>query len=392
MKMVRPLRRVRSVLLSCVLAVVALLGTAPAASAAPAAFGIEWQVWGTVYGQDGTVSLCPTVTAWDPAQTLQLQVLQNGTWVTKRTYAAGQLQYWDCAEPTVASLVGSLGTYQLRAVTSATVTSQAAAAQTTVTLARGPGSVEVASTAYTFTTASKGVRATVSHAHAQHLVLQRKSGTAWVTVSSATAPNTGASVPLRLAVSNLAGLSWYRVVMGSTPFETAFFSSSFPIHQTDAVRYGSYIALARRYMTPFCPLTPIFINTPAVSPGQWAVGMAPYSWSSWNGSNTLTSRIELRAGLTATSLRHVALHECGHVVQSRAMVEKRYDIEEAAANRLYPGTGMEGQADCMAYSYVRSARDLYYVRGCSAAQLSDAYRMWHAYGWKYQSPVYTWKS
>jgi hypothetical protein len=114
------------------------------------------------------------------------------------------------------------------------------------------------------------------------------------------------------------------------------------------------------------------------------------SYSS-NGPSNLTTRIELRSGLTGTSLRHVALHECGHVMQARSFVQNRYDAEEGAANRLYPGTGFEGQADCMAYFYVRSARDLYYVRGCSAAQLTDASRMWRAYGSKYQSPNYTWK-
>jgi hypothetical protein len=108
--------------------------------------------------------------------------------------------------------------------------------------------------------------------------------------------------------------------------------------------------------------------------------------------SNLSTRIELRSGLTGTSLRHTALHECGHVIQYRAYVENRRDIEVANAQRLYPGTGVEGQADCMAYYYVRSARDLAYLRSCSAAQLTDASRMWRAYGSKYQSPNYTWTS
>src|SRR6476619_535023 len=137
------MRSIRSVALSCVLVVAGLLGTPAAASAAPAAFGIGCGVWGTVHGSSGTIQLCPTVSEWDPAQSLQVQVLQNGAWVTRRTYRPGQLRSWDCAFPEVAALVGEPGTFRLRALTSATATRQKAEAQTTVTLAKTSGSVDV---------------------------------------------------------------------------------------------------------------------------------------------------------------------------------------------------------------------------------------------------------
>ena len=383
------MRSIRSVALSCVLVVAALFGNPAAASAAPAPFAMEWNVSGVSAGGYGALWVCPTVGGWDPAQTLQLQVLQNGTWLTKRTYAAGQLQGWDCAYPAVSDLIARAGAYQLRAVTPATASTLAAEARTTLTVAAQPGFVEVASTAYTTTTASKAVRATVLAAHGQHVILQRKSGTAWVTVSSANAPTTGYSADVRLPVSNLAGLSWYRVVMGSTPFETAYFSSQFPIHQTDVVRYASYISLAHKYIAPFCPQTPIFINTPIVM--RAGVALMSATWSGSPGErNTLTTHIELPSGGSGTMLRSVVLHECGHVIQARSRVENRYATEEANAKRLYPGTGFEGQADCMAYYYVRAAQDLTYVRSCSAAQLTDALRMWRAYGYKYLSPNYSW--
>ena len=89
-------------------------------------------------------------------------------------------------------------------------------------------------------------------------------------------------------------------------------------------------------------------------------------------------------------LKSVALHECAHILQFRTVVDGRRDAEVAASNRLFPGTGVEGQADCMSFHLTRDKRYFGYVRGCSKAQLADASRMWRAYGKKYQAADYRW--
>ena len=96
--------------------------------------------------------------------------------------------------------------------------------------------------------------------------------------------------------------------------------------------------------------------------------------------------------MPAAQLKSVALHECAHVLQYRTVVDGRRDAEVAAAVRLYPGTGVEGQADCMAFHLARDKRYFGYVRGCTKAQLTDASRMWRAYGKKYQAADYRWGS
>ena len=94
--------------------------------------------------------------------------------------------------------------------------------------------------------------------------------------------------------------------------------------------------------------------------------------------------------MPAAQLKSVALHECAHVLQFRSAVEGRYETEEAAAERLFPGTGFEGQADCMSLHLTKDDRYSGYVRGWTKAQLADASRMWRAYGKRYQAADYRW--
>ena len=113
----------------------------------------------------------------------------------------------------------------------------------------------------------------------------------------------------------------------------------------------SYIATARRYKAAFCPQTPIYIDTPTFArPGNNVVGHASY-WHEWgaDGKQTLTTYIELRSGMTGTQLRHIAVHECAHIVQYRAYVTGRFDIENSYALQRFGAAGREAQADCMAY-------------------------------------------
>jgi hypothetical protein len=385
-------RRLRLVALGALLVVSAALGVAPAASAATT-FGLTWASYGAEFG-DTESYLSPTE-AFHPGQTVRLQLWQGGAWVDKRVLGASTLAGQWGVEVDLARIVPGPGRYTLRALTRADASSPVTEARLSVTLKRAPeyfldaGAPEDSTT----TARHRVVTVRLEESVGQSVRLQRKSGAHWRTVSRARAATSGAG-SFQLPVPAKAGLSTYRVVASPTTWVEGATSEPFTIHQTDTVRFASYIKQARRYMARYCPRTPIYIDPPDVrgrSAGD-TVGMAWSSVQDAAGTSTLTTWIELRSGLTGKELRHVALHECAHIVQDRAYVTGRYEADEKVAYTLYPRVGIEGQADCMAYYFVRWKPALYYVRGCSSADLRNAAGMWRAYGKKYQSPVYTWRN
>jgi hypothetical protein len=176
-----------------------------------------------------------------------------------------------------------------------------------------------------------------------------------------------------------------------TAWNSMFITPTFELHQATTATYRrAYAAVARKYIAAYCPKTPIYVDTPEVVAGTGALGVAGWWTTSKGRTVTLHTQIRLRAHLPAAQLRHVALHECAHILQSRAVPANRYDQERQRQWKLYPTTAHEGQADCMAYYLVRDKRQLAYLKSCTAAQLVDAKRMWATYGRKYQAANYRW--
>jgi hypothetical protein len=157
-------------------------------------------------------------------------------------------------------------------------------------------------------------------------------------------------------------------------------------------KHRQYLIAARQAMARFCPSTPIYVNTAAFQQGSNLAGLhTPTIDYLDHDTFRFRSRIELRSGYSGTFLKHLSLHECAHAVQARSWIEGKYwDVEVPKAEKLFPGTGFEGQADCMAWVITRSTSSMYYVRGCSTLQQANARRMWQDYGYEYQGASYTW--
>jgi hypothetical protein len=323
-----------------------------------------------------------------------VQVLTGTAWVPKRAYAAPAVQDWGCITVSVPDVVAKPGRYSLRAFTQFAAGGPVATADVTVTVAAASVYVQTDTVELTSTTASKFVTATVDVARGQVLELQRKAGIGHVTVSRVAAPLTGEYVAVRLPVATRAGRATYRVVSHATTWTAIAASQYFGIHQTDYARYSAYIATARRYIASYCPKTPISIDTPVVAGagpyGTVGHASASTSTSSTPGQSYLTTNIELRSGLSSTSLKHTALHECAHVVQFRAMVEGRDTVDTNRARQIYGAASIEAEADCMAVLYSKTPAQMYYIRSCSAAQTNEGYRIWRAYGLEYQAAIYRW--
>jgi hypothetical protein len=382
-------------------ALVVLLGVVPGAKAAGVTLG---------WGQDGgTVSpgaklvVCPSGSGLENGQTLLVQVLEGGTWAAKRTYTrpAGS---W-CFEFDAAPLVPRPGTYSFRAVsrvpsTGELVTTDAAA----FTLRGDDGRIAwldsgdfMASDDWmgaglrlsTLSTSSRVTRLRIAHAHGQVVDLQRKSGSSWLNVTRVTAPAGGHDVTVRMTIPARAGMSTHRFVSRATAWNPTVVTGSFTVYQSAARTTSAYIAEARSYMAKYCPKTPISIDTPAVRTGA-ALGRASYTYGSSGSGSVLYTKIELRSAMPPDQLRSVALHECGHVVQYRSIVPGRLGEVGRQATKLWPGLGLEGQADCMSYQITRDDHWFGYVRGCSYAQLLNAAKQWQTYGGKYQAAPYRW--
>lgn len=369
---------------------------ATASLAAPYSTGISWTTYGsTVLTPGAGASICSNGAEFQSGQTLLLQVLRNGSWADVRTLDSASVQGQWCVYVTPSQLVSGPGQYTFRALTRVSAGAPVSEAQTTLKLVTEKGYASAAGVPeFSTTTAKKALPVEIGRAEGQRVELQRKSGSRWLGVTSTVAPRTGARASVTLTIPAKSGLGTYRVVNRATVWTTTHVGDPFTVHQTDAIKYRAYIIKARTFIAAYCPKTPIYIDTPGVAgKGLYGtVGRAVGSWSTGDSSGSLSTLIQLRSGMPSAQLKSVALHECGHVLQYRSAVEGRYEAERAAADRLFPGTGFDGQADCMAFHLTRDKRYFGYVRGCTKAQLADASRMWRAYGKKYQAADYRWGS
>jgi hypothetical protein len=389
-------RRLRSVLLATLLCAATVAGVAPAASAATP-FGIAWRFFGGPGVTPSTsAQICPTGADYQPGQTVQVQVLTNGAWITRRTFPVPSL-LWACIDVSPAQVIARPGRYAWRAVTqqsggplvTAQATVNALADRNDVYLTDYP--------AYSYTVQAKRITARVGLARGQIVELQRLDRATWTPLARVRAPQSGSDVPVTFGVPARAGNAAYRVVSHATTWTQQGAARPVTLHQTDYARYASYIAAIRRTVVSICPQNPIYVDSQLVLRGNSAnpnnaIGRAHLSGSSSGADNVITASIHFRSGMSGTQLKHVAFHECGHVVQWRSRVVDNYDAEEDRAYAFFPYNGFEGQADCMAYLFVRDRRSLYYVPNCSSAQLTEAGRMWNTYGYRFQPSPYAWRS
>jgi len=382
-------------------AVSVLLGVVPAAQAA--GFAIAWSQDGGVVPPGDDLVVCPMVSDFESSQTLLVQVLDGGTWVDKQTYGRSS-QNW-CFEFDPTALVPGPGTYSFRASSRLPSTGELATTEVgAFTLGADDGRIawldsgdfwasdEWMGAGLRLSTVSAGSRVTrvqIARAHGQVVELQRRSGSSWLAVAQVQAPPTGDDVTVQLTFPARAGMSTHRFVSRATAWSPTVVTGSFTVYQTAARNRASYIAEARHYMAKYCPKTPISIDTRAVRSGA-VLGRASASSGGSGRRKFLVTKIELRSGMPPDQLRAVALHECGHIVQYRAIVKGRYGDVSRQAAKLWPGLGVEGQADCMSYQVTRDYHWFGYVRGCSTAQLVNAAKLWQTYGGKYQAASYRW--
>ncbi len=394
----RSLGRAALVVLS---AVVVVLGVTPAAKAADSSVYIVDSGW-----PSGSLSVCPMGAGFESGQTAVVQVLRGGAWVSStRTYS--QSAWGGCIQADATALVPGPGTYSFRALsripsTGELLTSEAVA----VTLRKDDGQIFWLGARNglrypTSTIISEGLRLStqsvkdrtssvlIPAAHGQVVDLQRKAGSRWLNVHRVHAPASGTDVTVRLTFPLRPGSSTHRFVSRATAWNPTVVTNSFTVYQSAKVNRASYVAEARSYMSRYCPKTPIRLDTPAVASGG-PIGMASAYTSGSRGKRVLNTGIELRSGMTPDQLRSVALHECAHIVQYRTMVQGRYGTVTRQADKLWPGLGVEGQADCMAFQITRDPRYFGYVRGCTKAQLVNAAKMWKAYGGKHQAAAVRW--
>jgi hypothetical protein len=386
--------RIRTAALAGALALTVAAGAAPAAAAPQAAAtGLDWQVYGWSSGKDAEADVCTDDwTPLTPGQTVVLQVMRGGAWVTEESVTVGADD--SCLTVPVAPLVGRPGSYYLRALTRLAPGGPLLEGTTAVSLRaeRPVASFEDNTEFYSLTTTkSRSVPLYLATPAGQRIDVQRKVGGSWVTVSRTTAPTSSKpEVLVRLPIPTRVGQATLRAVVRATAWTTQVISPVFTEHQTDVKKYGSYLVAARKQMARFCPSTPIYVNPPAVQAGNphGAIGMAMTDIDVYGDKWRFEGWILLRAGMTGKQLQHVALHECAHIAQGRAAIEGKYWVEHDKAWGLWPTVGHEGQADCMAWHISRSTRDLYYVRGCNSTQRANAQRMWQVWGYKYQGATY----
>lgn len=257
--------------------------------------------------------------------------------------------------------------------------------------------VSVIPPSYALSTATVKFSGYAYPALGQKVTVQRKDGSKWVTVDTATVSRSSAKFSVAYKVKP--GKKSFRLVVAKTSRSTSA-TQKWTTRTTDGVKYKSYIARARSYMKAYCPSTPIFVDTNLVNSRTVGMATEKYVWISTSASKrtyTWQHQIHIEGGLSKAELRHVALHECAHIVQFRRLVkgpEARAKAEKTTAKVFKAkageyGDGNERQADCMAIVITKKPQYGGYTQSCGGARGTSAKALWKAYGKKYQKPVYT---
>jgi hypothetical protein len=387
------MRSSRRVLLGALLALTALLGGVVGAPSATALVdGIEWALPAATIPVGFPLSVCATdAGAFEPGQEVRVDVMLGGVWTEKATATAPDHQ--SCIEFHATDILPGPGRYFLRART-VDASDAPVAANTAVTVTTSPllglingvGGGDL----YLYTTARDKAVTVELTARGQAVDLQRKSGSRWLHVGRVTVPDTGLTATARFRLPTKAGNVTYRLVSRATTWSPLEITYSFVVHQTDNVTNGNYLIKARQAIAAYCPKTPIYIDTPLTTGA--ALGFAsverPYDYV--NDRPGISSRIDLRSGLTTTALRNQALFQCARVVQGRWVVEGRDATERAKAAYAWGGRSPLGaQAQCMVAPALMYTTDGVAVWGCSTkTQVANAQRMWADYGTRYQAVPY----
>ena len=331
-------------------------------------------------------------------RTVVISRRQGAQWVTLETRT---LAPQETLKFSPGAFVSKPGKHTSRFALSETKTAAASSLTRRVTVAKVSRKPVLTSAVpdLTYSTSKSAVSGTVL-AYGQKVSLQRKAGKKWKTVKTVKVANAKTFAGFKLRVPRKAGNHTYRVRSGSTTLTKASLSASFVLHQTDAKKHSGYIAKARRHMKKYCPSTPIYIDSPQILDGGDLAGRASVAWR-WTtgpqGSLTWEKSIHLASGLSAKSLRVVAMHECAHIVQYRQLVKSPHAIDQAkkTATKVFKargrdkGSGFERQADCMVHAWSKKKAKTYYTNTCTPTQKKSARGLLKKYGKKYQSATLT---
>jgi len=388
------MRSSRRVLLGVLLALAALVGGVVAAPSAGALVDdIEWNMPGDTIPVGYPLTVCATdAGAFEPGQEVRVDVMLGGVWTEQATVTSPD--HRSCVEFDATEVVPGPGRYFLRARTeNASNTPVAANIALTITTSSLLGMINggsVGGELYLYTTAPDKAVTVELTARGQAVDLQRKSGSQWLHVGRVTVPDTGSAATARFRLPTKGGNVTYRLVGRATTWSPLEIPYRFVVHQTDNVTYGNYPIKTRQTMAAYCPKTPIYIDTRMVVGHSYGFASVERPYDYVNDRPGITSRIDLRSGLTATALRNQALFQCARVVQGRWVVEGR-DAEERAKVAYLWGDGdrLAGQAYCMVAPAVKLITDGIFIWGChTKSQVANAQRMWTYYGTKYQAVPY----
>ncbi len=207
--------------------------------------------------------------------------------------------------------------------------------------------------------AAPRVSATFSNAEGRTAALQRKVGSQWRTVATATVRRATATVRMPLPTSARA-TSNYRWVVSATASAHSASSSAAKIVTENPRKYTGYKGTLRQHIRSYCPTTLIQIHSRA---GGYA-GLAYIG----------TDQIAIVSGLTGAFRKLAALHECAHLRQYAVAMKHGVSWEalKVRMNKIY-GTsgnlGMEMNATCtakaMGASLIKGAG---YTTNCSGAR------------------------
>lgn len=198
---------------------------------------------------------------------------------------------------------------------------------------------------------------------ARPIKVQQLKGKKWTTVKTAKTDRAG-NYTYRTAATSATTTRTYRMIVPATSTHLGFTSKAEKIRTENPRHYTGYRKSIYNHIKKWCPN----VTIATAAPNRSYAGLA----------NMATRKITLVTGMSGARLKHVAYHECAHILEHEAFVKAgKHQQMYTRLPQIYGGgwaKALEHGADCMARA-MGSKGPFSYTNNCKGYRITAAKKM-----------------
>lgn len=187
-------------------------------------------------------------------------------------------------------------------------------------------------------------------------------------------------VKLKMNTSKLTSKTHsFRIYVSETK-TTSSAKYAFKAHGS-AKKYRAYEKRAQNYMKQWCPGVPVY--TKRIAGRASGLAYSDYIDYGSTGGLVVTGYIQIAPGMNNRVLRHIATHECAHIIQQRQQMKSgKTGIKASGYHARGSVSQHEIEADCMAVAMMGKAYRSGYTQNkpCTKKEVKKAAKLVKNYG------------